>query len=95
MSVRVIVTFKSRPENLATFSELLRAAKRELPSVAGCEAVDVLTRVDDPHVFTLVETWRDEASHQAHVQRLVRDGVWSHIEAHLAAPAESAYYTEL
>jgi len=85
MSTNVIVTFKSKPEKLAEFTNLLYQAKIDLPKVTGCEVFQVFNDVNDPCTFTLVETWTSEANHKRNIENMVASGFWSHLATHLAA----------
>lgn len=95
MSTNVIVTFKSKPEKLAEFVNLLSQAKNDLPKVAGCKVFRVFNDVNDPCTFTLVETWESETDHKTNIESMVASGFWSHLATHLACDPTSGYYKEL
>ena len=56
MSTDVIITFKSKPEKLAAFVNMLNQVKNDLPKVVGCKAARIFNDVNEPCTFTLVET---------------------------------------
>jgi quinol monooxygenase YgiN len=95
MSTNVIVTFKSKPEKLAEFVNLLNQAKIDLPKVDGCEVFRVFNDVNDPCTFTLVETWASKIDHQNNIKAMVASGFWSHLATHLACDPISSYFKEL
>ncbi len=95
MSTNVIITFKSKPEKLADFTNLLNQAKIDLPKVTGCEVFRVFNDVNDPCTFTLVETWASETDHKKNFENMLASGFWSHLATHLACDPTSVYYKEL
>jgi quinol monooxygenase YgiN len=95
MSVRLIITFTARPEKQAEFAALLQQVKQSLPTVPGCHGVDVFNGLNEPSTFTLVERWESEASHQRHIEEVVRSGGWAHVASHLAGDPVSGYFREL
>lgn len=95
MHTNVIITFKSKPEKLAAFAKILAEVKNDLPKVAGCKAVRIFNDVNDPNVFTLVETWASEIEHKKHIEGVISSGGWNHIAAHLACDPTSSYYKEV
>ncbi|WP_395831579.1 putative quinol monooxygenase [Elstera sp.] len=95
MSINVIITFKSKPEKLVAFTEILDGVKTDLPKVDGCISVNIYNADLDPCVFTLVETWRSESDHKKHIEGVVSSGGWSHIASHLACDPSSGYFKSL
>ena len=93
--VTFIITFKSTPAALPDFRKLLDSVARDLPAVEGCQGVQILCAIDDPCLFTLVETWDSREAHAAHVQRLIDSGGWNSVVAHLAQAPESRYFQAL
>lgn len=95
MTINVIITFKSKPEKLTEFVNLLNQAKTDLPKVAGCEVFRVFNDVNDPCTFSLVETWTSEIDHKNNFENMVASGFWSYLATHLACDPTSGYYKEL
>lgn len=95
MSTNVIITFTSKPDKLAAFTEILIDVKRDLPKVGGCLDVRIFSDTQNPCVFTLVETWESEAAHKKHIEGVVSSGGWNHIASHLACDPSSSYYKAL
>lgn len=95
MTTNVIITFKSTPEKLAAFTNILKQVKNDLPNVEGCKAVRIFNDVNEPCIFTLVETWVSEIEHKKHIESVVSSGGWAHIASHLACDPTSSYYMEL
>jgi len=92
MPVNVVVHFKTQVAKQAAFQAIMEAVKTDLPQVPGCLAVSVMQSIEDPCRFTLVETWADRNSHQAHIERLTADGTWAGIESHLEDQPGSGYF---
>jgi quinol monooxygenase YgiN len=90
-----IITFRSKPEKLGQFIDIMHSVKATLPHVSGCSAVRVHQGTDDPCVFTLVETWDSEDRHREHIAGLVANGTWAQVARLLASDPESRYYAEL
>ena len=95
MSVNLVINFNVKEENLPAFKDLLGDIKVNLPTVPGCQSVQILSHLEDPLAFTLVEAWDSKEIHGAHVEKLVSSGQWESIAAHLAAAPVSAYYSQL
>lgn len=92
MSTNVIITFKSKPEKLVAFMEILKGVKNDLPNVEGCTAVRIFNDINEPCTFTLVETWQSESAHKKHIEAFVASGGWGHVASHLACDPVSGYY---
>lgn len=95
MSINVIITFKSKPEKLAAFVKILNGVKNDLPKVEGCKAVQIFNDINEPGVFTLVETWDSEGMHKKHIEGVMASGGWGHIASHLASDPISSYFKVL
>ena len=95
MSVTVVITFTARLEKLDAFRRILAGVKSDLPKAPGCAGVQVLSKLDDPCSFTLVETWETAEAHRAHVDRLIASGAWKDVASHLAWEPASGYYRQL
>lgn len=95
MTIQVLVSFCVRRDKLAAFQQLMRQVNDALPKVAGCEAVRVMHDVSDPTRYTLLESWRSRAEHEAHLAALDASGDWARLREHLDADPTSAYLTQL
>jgi quinol monooxygenase YgiN len=93
--VTQIITFRSKPEMLGRFSDVMQSVKSTLPLIPGCKAVRIHQGTDDPCVFTLIETWESEERHREHTAGLMANGSWAQISTLLTSEPESAYYAEL
>ena len=93
--VTQIITFRSKPEKLGEFADVMHGVKSTLPLIPGCKAVRIHQGTDDPCVFTLVETWVSEDRHREHIAGLMANGSWDQISTLLAGEPESRYYAEL
>ena len=95
MATNVIITFKAKPEKLVEFKEILKSVKSDLPTISGCEGVQIFSDIKNPNTFTLVESWSSEEAHKEHIRGVVESGVWEAIASHLECDPESSYYVEI
>lgn len=95
MGVNLVISFKVREDKIASFNDLMKTVKASLPGVPGCRGVRIYRDVDNPLVFTLVETWDSAEAHAKHVQGLRDSGQWATIAQMLSADPVSSYYQEL
>jgi quinol monooxygenase YgiN len=95
MSIKVIITFKAKPDKLDDFKLILNSVKTELPTVSGCHAVQIYSDTKEAGVFTLVEHWESEEAHKKHIKNVVDSGVWESLSLHLSCDPQSSYYTEI
>jgi (4S)-4-hydroxy-5-phosphonooxypentane-2,3-dione isomerase len=63
----IVVEFEVKPENRYQFLEVLKAQAQTTRAEDGCQQYDVMLPNNDPKHVLVVETWRDEASHSAHL----------------------------
>lgn len=94
MDVFVFIEFTAKPERRASFAELLGQVRLDLAVVPGCKGVRIFHRRTDPCSFLLVERWDSEATHKAHLEKVVRSGAWDHVASHLAGEPVSRYLDE-
>ena len=95
LPVTVVITFTARLDALDAFRRVLAGIKSDLLQVPGCAGLQVLSRLDDPCTFTLVETWHSAEAHRAHIDQVISSGAWDSIASHLAWEPSSAYYRQL
>ena len=70
MPIRLLVTINAAS---GTGSERAQAMRERLAAVRqepGCEQYDLFQNTEDPDVLVMVERWSDQASLDAHSQRL-------------------------
>ena len=63
----IVVEFEVKPEHRDELIEALKAQAQTARTEDGCQQFDVLFPKNDPKHVLLVEKWRDEAAHTAHV----------------------------
>jgi quinol monooxygenase YgiN len=63
----IVVVFEVKPENRDQFLEVLKAQAQTTRAEEGCQQYDVMLPNNDPKHVLVVEKWRDEASHSAHL----------------------------
>ena len=63
----IVVEFEVKPENRDHFIEVLKAQAQTTRAEDGCQQYDVMLPNNDPKHVLVVEKWRDEASHSAHL----------------------------
>lgn len=72
-------------------SELMAKSRHD----AGCESYEVYQRVDAPHVFQTVETWRSAADADAHMTTPHVGAAIAAAGPLFAAPPEIVAWTKL
>jgi quinol monooxygenase YgiN len=92
MSIKVVVQFNALPGSRETFESIMRSVAKDLPSVVGCQGVQVLQNSEDTCRFTLVEAWDSKEIHQSHIDVLIADGTWAAIADHLNDDPVSGYF---
>lgn len=92
--MNVIITFDVKEEKLDSFRGIMSDVKSSLPQVDGCSSVTVYNDVENPAVFTLVESWDSQQAHQSHIDSVVQSGDWDFIASHLKADPVSSYFQE-
>jgi len=95
MSVKLIITFKIKKEKLASFLNIIKDVKINLPKVDGCQGVIALQSEDDKYTITLLETWENTEKHKAHITHVVDSGAWEKIASHLSEDPVSGYYHQI
>jgi len=92
--MNVIITFDVKESKLDSFRDIMSDVKSNLPQVAGCNWVTVYNDVENPAVFTLVESWDSQQAHQSHIESVVQSGDWEFIAGHLKTDPVSSYFQE-
>jgi quinol monooxygenase YgiN len=64
----VVVEFEVKPENRDQFLEVVKAQAQTTRAEDGCQQYDVMLPNSDRKHVLVVEKWRDEASHSAHLK---------------------------
>ncbi|KAB1929879.1 antibiotic biosynthesis monooxygenase [Micromonospora sp. ALFpr18c] len=64
----ITARFRVRPEDAEQWPETVAALTRATRAEAGCLWFDWSRSVDDPNEYILIESYRDEAAMQAHLQ---------------------------
>ncbi len=95
MSLKFIITFQAKTNTIADFLKIMQQVKTDLPMVDGCHDVQVLRNIDNPCVFTLVETWENKESHQENSKKLQDSGSWDHIIGLLASEPDGSYFSDI
>ena len=94
MSITLLVTLVARPESIAEIARTLEEVKSYLPKVDGCESVRICRGLDDPALFTLIESWSSRAAHETYQRGVAEAGGWGHFTRHLVGDAVSVYYED-
>ena len=84
----------ARPESIPEIARTLEEVKSYLPKVDGCESVRICRALDDPVMFTLIESWSSRAKHEAYQRGVAEAGGWGHFTRHLVGDAVSVYYED-
>ena len=64
----IVIEFEVKPEHRDQFIEALRLQAQTTRAEDGCELFEVMLPNNDPKHVILVEKWRDEAAHSAHLK---------------------------
>lgn len=94
-TIKVIITFETKPESSTQFAALLKQISHDLPKVSGCQGIRIFETNNQPHLFTLLEDWDSVAAHQIHIDKVVSSGAWANIAVHLAKDPVSHYCNEM
>lgn len=94
MSLHFIISFQVQQQKRQAFEDLLHQVKTDLPKVEGCTGVTILSNLEDPTHFTLVETWESREQHQANSQKLAASGDWDYILGLLDEEPSGIHYKE-
>lgn len=95
MKVNVVITFNVKENKLESFKRIMNDVKINLPTVDGCDSVQIFNDNENPAVFTLVEEWSSKELHKNHLNGVVESGDWTHISQHLTADPISSYFTQI
>ena len=93
--IHVIIVFKIKKEKIKSFLDIMKDVKKLLPSVDGCEGVNIYQDKDDKYSVTLVERWNSEEAHKKHLKHVVDSGDWTYISSHLSEDPKSHYYNKI
>jgi quinol monooxygenase YgiN len=63
----MVVEFKVKSEHRDQFIEEMKAYAQRSRAEDGCQQFDVMLPNNDPKHVLVVETWRDEPAHSAHI----------------------------
>jgi quinol monooxygenase YgiN len=94
MSITLLVTLVAKPESVEEIARVLEDVKSYLPRVDGCESVRICRGLDDPAVFTLIESWSSREKHETYQRGVAEAGGWSHFLVHLGSDPVSVYYED-
>ena len=94
MSITLIVTLVARPDSVAEIAKVLEEVKDYLPKLDGCESVRICRGLDDPALFTLIESWTSRDAHDRYQRGVAEAGGWGHFTRLLAKEQISIYYTD-
>lgn len=94
MSITLLVTLVAKPESIAEIESTLLQVKDYLPKVDGCESVRICRGLDDPALFTLIESWSSRDKHETYQRGVAEAGGWGHFTRHLVGDALSVYYED-
>lgn len=64
----VVAECRILPEFWQDFEEEMMGLIKTVRSEAGCTRYDILTSVEEPGLFIILEEWVDESALQAHLQ---------------------------
>ena len=88
-----IVHLSVRAEALPDFEAFMQDIDTLMQDVPGFLSITVYRNKAKPGEFTLVELWRSEADHQAHIARISESGELARFGEMLAAPPAGGYFS--
>lgn len=89
----LVIQFDVRAERLAEFTNIMAGVKQAMKTEEGFEDAYVLTGMDAPHQFILIERWRSKKLHLEHFDRIVASGDWQNIREMLSSAPAMQYTT--
>jgi quinol monooxygenase YgiN len=95
MKVNVVITFNVKANKLESFKDIMNDVKTNLPTVDGCDSVQIFNDNENSAIFTLVEEWSSKELHKNHLNGVVESGGWNYISQHLTADPVSSYFTQI
>jgi quinol monooxygenase YgiN len=63
----IVVEFEVKPEHRDQFIDLMKESAQRSRAEEGCQQFDVMLPNNDAKHVVVVEKWRDEAAHSAHL----------------------------
>jgi len=94
MPITLIVTLVAKPDSIDEIARVMEDVKSYLPTKDGCESVRICRGLDDPALFSLIESWSSRDKHEAYQRSVAESGGWGHILGHLASDPVSTYYAD-
>lgn len=93
--VYLIIQFEVRAERLEEFTRIMSGVKQAMTTESGFEDAHVLTGIDAPNQFILIERWQSKALHLEHFDRIVASGDWKNLREMLSSAPVMQYTTML
>jgi quinol monooxygenase YgiN len=87
-----IVHMKVKTDALKDFEAFMRGINTIMQDVPGFISISVYQNKAAPTEFTLVERWRTEADHKAHIARISASGELAKFGEMLAAAPSGGYF---
>ncbi|MDO3385468.1 antibiotic biosynthesis monooxygenase family protein [Gilvimarinus sp. SDUM040013] len=95
MSIQVIVQLSAKEDKQDSFRKLMASAKKDLPTVNGCQSVNIYHKTSNPLEATLVETWESTEHHHQFLDNAVKSGARDTLKEHLQEEPISNYYQKM
>ena len=95
MSIKCIIHFNVKNEMKSGFFNIMNNVKSELPLVNGCLGVNIHNSIENPNLYTLVETWETREQHEQHIKNLFDSGQWETINQLLVTDPISGYFNTI
>lgn len=86
MSYAVVATYVSKADQVDELQSHLQSMIVPTNAEEGCELYRVVSAIDDPATFVLVELYRDEDAFKTHAasdhfEEHIRNGAWNCLES--------------
>lgn len=92
MSVELILHLNAKRETRENLQTFLGDLQSTLPEVEGCVGIRIYSCIENPTLFTIVESWTSQELHQQHIQKVQATPVWSELINMLEEAPKADYF---
>ena len=93
MSLKLLVTFDVKVDQVEAFVKTLQGAKSTIATAEGCEGVEVLVSEESPNKVVLSEIWTTMELHNQYAERMREAGSMDQMAARLNGPPTMDFYS--
>ena len=92
MHCHLLVQFKVKQDQVATFVAMLQESKSRIASAPGCLGVEVLQSLDHKDKVALSEIWESREHHDDYADKMRASGAMNQMAPFLAGPPEAEFF---